>query len=70
MEDFYFAYGYNEKANSADRLYRRINLEFERYDFESGEWKKAPEQCCIYVGQDVFYDEITEEDAEKVIKAA
>ena len=67
MEDFYFAYDYDEKNMAASRLYRRINSEFERYNPGSQTWEPAPEQSCIYIGEDVFYDEITEEQANKII---
>ncbi len=66
--DFYFAYDYDPNKNTASRLYRRVNHEFERYDNINHEgWAPSPEISCIYVGEDVYYDEITEEQAEKII---
>ncbi|PHV72175.1 hypothetical protein CS063_01490 [Sporanaerobium hydrogeniformans] len=65
MEDFYFAYGYSK--GKVDRLYRRIDGSFERYDFDTKTWVDAPEQSCIYIGEDLMYDEISEDDANKVI---
>ncbi|MBE5991903.1 MAG: hypothetical protein E7247_05840 [Paenibacillaceae bacterium] len=66
MEDFYFVYGYEKNKKSARRLYRFIGGEFERYNKELEEWKPSPEQCCIFIGEDWEYDEITEEEAEKI----
>lgn len=68
MDKFYFAYGYNEKYHKANRLYRRVNFEFERYIKESGAWIPAPEQSCIYIGEDWEYEEITEEEANRIIE--
>lgn len=68
MEDFYFAYGYNKEKSSALRLYRRIHNSFERYNKDTLEWEAAPEQCCIYIGEDWEYDEILEDEAIKIIK--
>lgn len=68
MEDFYFAYGYNEKYHKATRPCRRINFEFERYIKESESWIPAPEQGCIYIGEDWEYEEITVEEAIKIIE--
>ena len=69
FEDFYFAYEYNEKKKTAYRLYRRINHDFERYDKVNKKgWVPAPEISCIYIGEDVFYDEITEDQANEIIK--
>ncbi|MBB6218668.1 hypothetical protein HNQ80_004842 [Anaerosolibacter carboniphilus] len=67
MEDFYFAYNYDEQKNTASRLYRRINCSFEKYDKAKKQWKPAPEQSCIYIGEDWDYDEITEEQAAEII---
>lgn len=52
----------------ARRLYRRINCEFQRYNKETKSWDSAPEQGCIYIGEDWDYDEITEEQAKKIIE--
>ncbi|WP_127580859.1 hypothetical protein [Paenibacillus koleovorans] len=64
MDDFYFAYDFDGK--SASRLYRFINGQFERYDPGAGNWKPSPEQACIFVGEDGFYDEISEEQANSI----
>lgn len=31
-------------------------------------WIHAPEISCIYIGEDIFYDEITEEQANEIVK--
>lgn len=67
MEDFYFAYGYVPESNKADRLYRFLGGQFERYHLDKSEWSPAPEQCCIFIGEDAYYDEITEEQANEII---
>ncbi len=67
-EDFYFAYDYDETSGTASRLYRRIDEQFQRYIPQNRLWESAPEQCCIYIGEDTFYDEITEEQAKQIIK--
>lgn len=67
LEDFYFAYGHNSESNKISRLYRRINNEFERYNTVTRSWEPAPEQCCIYIGEDWDYEEITEKEAFKII---
>lgn len=66
IKDFYFAYDLNKENMTASRLYRRINNQFERYNPESKSWEPAPEQSCIYVGDDVFYDEVSEDQAERI----
>lgn len=68
MEDFYFVYGYDAKKNIVKRLYRRIKCVFEKYNFDIHKWEPAPEQGCIYVGKDWDYDEISEEQANNIIK--
>lgn len=69
MNNFYFAYGYDVNSQTADRLYRHIEGVFERYDFEKNEWIPAPEQACIFIGEDTMYDEIAEEQVQNLIDA-
>lgn len=66
MQDFYFAYDYDPKKKTASRLYRFIGGLMERYNPESGEWETDGEQYCIFVGEDTFYDEITEDEAKSL----
>lgn len=63
-EDFYFAYDYN--GTTASRLYRFVEGNFERYDPKLAKWKPDPEQCRIFVGEDLDYVEITEEEANRI----
>ncbi|SEU32365.1 hypothetical protein [Paenibacillus sp. NFR01] len=63
-EDFYFAYGLN--GNTASRLYRYIGGSFERYDVAAQGWQPDPEQCRIFIGEDLEYEEITEEQANQI----
>lgn len=63
MEDFYFAYGYDKAKKTANRLYRFIGGLFEKLDKDTKEWKEAPEQCKIFIGEDWEYEEITENEA-------
>lgn len=67
-EDFYFAYDYDPKKKTASRLYRRVNFVFERYIPDEEQWTDSPEQACIYIGEDVFYDEISEAEAQEIIQ--
>ena len=66
MEDFYFVYGFDSKNKKTDRLYRYLNGNFERYDKRLRKWIPAPEQACIFIGEDWEYDEITQDEAEKI----
>lgn len=63
-EDFYFAYGYN--GTTASRLYRFVGGSFERYNPEQDEWEPDPDQCRIFVGEDLDYEEITEDQANEI----
>lgn len=67
MGDFYFAYDYEPERNKASRLCRRINHNFQRYDPLKGFWIDDNELSSIFIGEDVFYDEITEEEATSII---
>lgn len=69
MNDFYFAYNYDKNSQSASRLYRFFNGEFDRYDEAESKWEPDPEQCKIFIGEDWEYDEISEEQAQEIIKA-
>ena len=68
-EDFYFAYGYDKRKHAASRLYRFIGGNFERYNPEELSWKPDPDQCRIFVGEDLEYDEISEQQAMDIINA-
>lgn len=68
MDDFYFAYDYDQEKKIASRLYRRINFVFERYDPKEKKWRESPEIGCIYIGEDVYYDEISEAESQELIE--
>lgn len=67
MNNFYFAYEYDSVKKTCSRLYRFVSSKFEKYDFDNDEWLSSPEQACIFVGKDVMYDELTEDEAMEVI---
>ncbi len=58
----WFAYGLDAERKTALRLYRYDNGLMERKQ-KDGSWKEAPEQCCIFFGEDMDYEDISEEDA-------
>ncbi len=59
----WFAYGLDRSNKTALRLYRFGNGLMERKQ-KDGSWREAPEQCCIFFGEDMDYEDITEEEAE------
>lgn len=61
----YFAYGLDKAKKTAQRVYRMIDGLFERKT-KDGAWKEAPEQSCILIGEDWDYEEITQEEAERL----
>lgn len=68
MPEFYFAYGYNLKQNIADKLCRHIDGQFQTYKKNEKKWVNDNELSRIFIGEDIYYDEISEEQAEKIIK--
>ncbi len=64
MDDFYFAYDYDGKT--ASRLYRFVGGNFERYDPVDKAWMPDPDQCRIFIGEDLEYEEIPEEQAKQI----
>lgn len=69
MDDFYFAYDYVSEENKASKLCRHIDHNFQRYDVERKEWVDDNELSRIFIGDDVFYDEITEYEATQIINS-
>ena len=69
MGDFYFAYDYMPELNKASKLCRHIKHSFQRYEPVKNVWVDDIELSRIFVGEDVFYDEITEKEAQDIIKA-
>ncbi len=33
---------------------------------KDGSWKDAPEQCCIFFGEDMDYEDLTKEEADAI----
>lgn len=65
MGNMYFAYGLSEDHLTAQRVYRMVDYLFER-KLKDGSWVPAPEQSCILAGEDWDYEEISEEEANKL----
>lgn len=65
--DFYFIYDYNPNTHEYRKLCRHINYNFQRYDRGTGKWIDDPDLSGIFIGEDIYYDKITEEEANKII---
>lgn len=66
LHDFFFVYEYDREKKTAMRMYQLKNGLMYRYDPKRDLWDIDGEQYCIFVGEDVLYDEITEEEAREV----
>lgn len=62
---FWFAYGLDKARKTALRAYRYDNGSMERKQ-KDGSWKDAPEQCCIFFGEDMEYEDLTEDEADTI----
>ncbi len=67
MDDFYFVYDYDKKNNTASRICRLKNAQFQQFNKETKVWENNNELSCILMGEDIFYDEITEDEVNKII---
>jgi len=67
MRDFYFIYDYNPDTHEYRKLCRHVNYIFQRYDKEACKWIDDPDLSEIFIGEDIYYDYITEEEAKKII---
>lgn len=67
MNDFYFAYDYDEINNNCSKLCRRVNYNFQIYHRLNHAWVDRPDLGEIYIGVNIFYDVITKEQAELII---
>lgn len=67
IEDFYFVYDYDPVNKKYSKLCRRANHIFQRYDKSQDTWIDDIDLSRIYMGEDVYYDEISEDDAMKLI---
>ena len=54
-----------EKKMTADRVYRYNKGLMERKDTD-GTWFEEAGQCCIFFGEDMDYEDITEEEANQI----
>ncbi len=59
---FWFAYNVDRTNRTALRVYRYSKGLMERKQ-KDGSWREAPEQCCIFFGEDMDYEDISEEEA-------
>lgn len=64
--DFIFVYGYNKEKKTAFRMYHFKGGLMYRFDPKTNSWEMDAEQMCIFCGEDVFYDEVTEEEARNI----
>ncbi len=65
MTEMWFAYGLDKERKTALRLYRYRNGSMERKQ-KDGAWIDAPEQCCIFHGEDMDYEDVTEAEADAI----
>jgi len=68
VDDFYFAYDYNPENNTCSLLCRHISHSFEVFDKKKKRWVPDNSLARILIGEDIYYDEITEEQALKIIE--
>ncbi|MBR3470823.1 MAG: hypothetical protein IKH28_14215 [Lachnospiraceae bacterium] len=61
-DKFWFAYNVDRTNRTALRVYRYSMGLMERKQ-KDGSWREAPEQCCIFFGEDMDYEDISEEEA-------
>ncbi len=59
---FWFAYNVDRTNRTALRVYRYSKGLMERKQ-KDGSWREAPEQCCIFFGEDMDYEDLSEEEA-------
>lgn len=61
-DKFWFAYELNREKNLAERVYRYNRGLMERKN-KDGTWHEERGALCIFCGEDIDYEEITEEEA-------
>ncbi|MCR5303277.1 MAG: hypothetical protein K6E33_01840 [Lachnospiraceae bacterium] len=61
-EKFWFAYELNREEKSAERIYRYNKGLMER-KCKDGSWREERGQLCIFCGEELDYEEITEEES-------
>lgn len=65
-EKFWIAYEYDRENMTAERVYRYNRGLMERKN-QDGTWSEEPEQCCIFFGEDMDFEDITEEEANQIV---
>lgn len=61
-EKFWIAYELNREKNTAERVYRYNRGLMERKN-QDGTWQEERGALCIFCGEDLDYEEITEDEA-------
>lgn len=61
-DKFWIAYGLNREKNEAERVYRYNKGLMERKN-QDGSWEEEPGQCCIFFGEEMDFEDITEDEA-------
>ena len=64
-DQFWIAYEYDRETMTADRVYRYYKGLMER-KYPYGTWFEEREALCIFCGEDWDYEDITEEEANKI----
>jgi len=64
-EKFWIAYELDRENNIADRVYRYNRGLMERKN-PDGTWFEEPGALCIFAGEDLDYEDITEEEANQL----
>lgn len=62
---FWFAYGYDREIMKAERVYRYNRGLMERKN-RDGTWHEERGALCIFCGEDLDYEYITEEEANQI----
>ena len=65
-EKFWIAYEYDREKMTANRVYRYNRGLMERKN-PDGTWHEERGALCIFCGEDLDYDDITEEEANQII---
>lgn len=65
-DQFWIAYEYDCEKNTADRVYRYNRGLMERKN-PDGIWHEERGALCIFCGEDLDYDYITEDEASRII---
>lgn len=65
QEKFWFAYELDRENMTAERVYRYNKGLMERRN-QDGTWHEERGALCIFCGEDIDYEEITEEEASQL----